>query len=59
MNMAALQAKYLKLLPHLNERLRRLVAAADALALGRGGVAQGSERHFEGLDLVFQLREFF
>jgi Rhodopirellula transposase DDE domain len=34
----ALRAKYHKLLPHLNERTRRLLAGADALALGRGGV---------------------
>ena len=35
----ALKAKYEDLFPHLDERQRRLVAAADAERLGRGGVA--------------------
>ncbi len=39
MDATALRDKYQKLGPHLNERTRRLLAAADALALGRGGVA--------------------
>jgi hypothetical protein len=39
MEAADLKTKYRKLLPKLNERTRRLVAAADALAWGRGGVA--------------------
>src|SRR5215470_11759312 len=38
MDSDVLRDKYRKLLPHLNERTRRLLAAADALALGRGGV---------------------
>lgn len=32
-----LKEKYKKLLPHLNERERRLVLAADATSMGRGG----------------------
>ena len=32
--------KYASVLPHLNERQRRLVAAADAQLLGYGGIAQ-------------------
>ena len=39
MDMVTLHDKYAKLRPHLNERTRRLLAAADAEALGRGGVA--------------------
>ena len=35
-----LAARYRKLLPRLDERSRRLVAAADCAALGRGGIAQ-------------------
>jgi len=35
-----LQEKYAAIFPRLNERQRRLVAAADALCLGRGGVSQ-------------------
>jgi len=34
-----LQRKYTALLPHLDERQRRLVTAADAQGLGRGGVS--------------------
>ncbi|SDI97038.1 Rhodopirellula transposase DDE domain-containing protein [Actinokineospora alba] len=34
----ALAAKFAALLPHLNERQRRLVLGAEARALGRGGV---------------------
>ena len=36
---ATLKAKYEALFPHLDERQRRLVAAADAELLGRGGVS--------------------
>ena len=32
--------KYATVLPHLNERQRRLVAAADAQMLGYGGIAR-------------------
>lgn len=35
-----LQAKYEATFPLLDERQRRIVAAADALALGRGGVSK-------------------
>jgi transposase len=35
----ALAEKFSALFPHLNERQRRLVAAADAKAMGRGGIA--------------------
>src|SRR5260370_21343908 len=35
-----LETKLTKLLPHLDERQRRLLAAAEARALGYGGVAQ-------------------
>jgi len=35
-----LKTRYRKLLPRLDERSRRLVAAADCTALGRGGVSQ-------------------
>jgi hypothetical protein len=35
-----LQEKYEAIFPRLNERQRRLIAAADALCLGRGGVSQ-------------------
>jgi len=34
-----LERKYAQLYPHLNERQRRLVAAADAQSLGRGGIS--------------------
>jgi AcrR family transcriptional regulator len=34
-----LQQKYRLLFPHLNERQRRLIAAADAERIGRGGIA--------------------
>jgi hypothetical protein len=37
-----LQAKYRSLMGHLNERERRLVAAADARALGYGGLSRVS-----------------
>jgi hypothetical protein len=33
-----LQQKYEAIFPLLNERQHRVIAAADALALGRGGV---------------------
>ena len=35
-----LHQKYTALLPHLNERQRRIVAAADARALGYGGISK-------------------
>jgi transposase len=35
-----LKARYRKLLPRLDERSRRLVAAADCATLGRGGISQ-------------------
>jgi transposase len=35
-----LQRKYAAIFPLLNERQRRVIAAADALFLGRGGVSQ-------------------
>jgi transposase len=35
-----LQQKYARVLPHLNERQRRLVGAADAQMLGYGGMAR-------------------
>lgn len=35
-----LQEKYEAIFPRLHERQRRLIAAADALCLGRGGVSQ-------------------
>jgi hypothetical protein len=34
-----LERKYAQLVPYLNERQRRLVAAADAQLLGRGGIS--------------------
>lgn len=37
-----LEKRYAQLGPHLNERQRRLVAAADAQLLGRGGISQVS-----------------
>ena len=37
-----LERKYAQLGPHLNERQRRLVAAADAQLLGRGGISRVS-----------------
>lgn len=36
---AALAAKFARLLPHLDERQRRLAVAAEAAGLGRGGVS--------------------
>jgi hypothetical protein len=38
-NESRLRQKYARVLPHLNERQRRLVAAADAQMLGYGGIA--------------------
>ena len=35
-----LRQKYIRVLPHLNERQRRLVSAADAQLLGYGGIAR-------------------
>jgi hypothetical protein len=37
---AKLRAKLMSLLPHLDERARRLVAAAEAMSLARGGVSR-------------------
>ena len=37
---SALEKKYTLLLPYLNERQQRLVAAADAQLLGRGGIVR-------------------
>jgi len=37
-----MEKRYAQLGPHLNERQRRLVAAADAQLLGRGGISQVS-----------------
>jgi transposase len=39
-NESRLLQKYASVLPHLNERQRRLVAAADAQMLGYGGIAR-------------------
>jgi len=39
---ARLHEKYATVLPHLNERQQRLVAAADARMLGYGGIARGA-----------------
>ena len=39
---SSLEKRYAQLGPHLNERQRRLVAAADAQLLGRGGISQVS-----------------
>jgi DDE family transposase len=39
-NNSRLRQKYANVLPHLNERQRRLVAAADAQMLGYGGIAR-------------------
>ncbi len=39
---SSLERKYAQLGPYLNERQRRLVAAADAQALGRGGISRVS-----------------
>jgi hypothetical protein len=36
---SALAAKFARLLPHLNERQRRLAVAAEVAAVGRGGVS--------------------
>lgn len=38
MDNAAIKKRFEKLAPHLDERLRRLVAGAEALAIGRGGI---------------------
>jgi DDE family transposase len=38
MDNAAIKKRFEKLTPYLDERLRRLVAAAEALAIGRGGI---------------------
>lgn len=35
-----LRQRYARVLPHLNERQRRLVGAADAQLLGYGGIAR-------------------
>lgn len=40
MSETALEEKYKQLMPHLNERQRRLMAAADAKALGWGGITR-------------------
>jgi len=37
------EKRYKTLLPHLNERVKRLVCAADAIALGFGGVSMISK----------------
>jgi len=39
----SLKTKFDSLAPHLNERLTRLWAAAEAIALGRGGISRVSE----------------
>src|SRR5262245_39994638 len=39
-NDSRLRRKYANVLPHLNERQRRLIAAADAQMLGYGGIAR-------------------
>src|SRR2546429_1105058 len=39
---SVLAAKFARLLPHLNERQRRLAVAAEVAALGRGGVSAGA-----------------
>lgn len=39
----SLKAKFDSLAPHLNERLTRLWAATEAIALGRGGISEVSE----------------
>src|SRR2546429_9415729 len=36
---AALAVKFARLLPHLNERQRRLAVAAEVAAVGRGGAS--------------------
>src|SRR6516162_10123352 len=41
--MAQLRVKYERLRPVLNERQRRLWAATEALALGRGGISRVAE----------------
>ena len=41
--MAQLRVKYERLRPLLNERQRRLWAATEALALGRGGITWAAE----------------
>lgn len=38
MDNAAIKMRFEKLTPYLDERLRRLVAGAEALAIGRGGI---------------------
>jgi hypothetical protein len=37
-----IRARFEKLAPFLNERTRRLAAAAEAVAIGRGGIARVS-----------------
>lgn len=39
----SLKAKFDALAPHLNERLTRLWAATEAVALGRGGITKVSQ----------------
>ncbi len=39
MDNATIKKRFKKLEPYLDERLRRLVAGADALAIGRGGIS--------------------
>jgi hypothetical protein len=64
-----LRQRYLRLLPQLNERERRLLVAADALEEGRGGVSRVARasgfcretlyqgmRELEGVDIVAEGR---
>jgi len=39
MDNATIKKRFKKLEPYLDERLRRLVAGAEALAIGRGGIS--------------------
>jgi hypothetical protein len=39
MDNATIKKRFEKLEPYLDERLRRLVAGAEALAIGRGGIS--------------------
>jgi hypothetical protein len=39
----SLKAKFDSLAPHLNERLTRIWAATEAIALGRGGITEVSK----------------
>ena len=39
-----LKTKFKSLAPHLNERLTRLWAAAEAIALGRGATTQPNQQ---------------